>query len=176
MYLHVLLAVDEAQDVVARNGVTAFREDVHADGALGDDAGLLLVKALSGRDELGQVLARVICFLLALPVEERHVFAPSRGGAGLLFLVERLSVLVAEHHGLFAECDEEILVGINLMELAEPVKQLGCKLKVVVFQPLAEGGLAGLLQLAVLTPQDGLYVRACLGREHKVDPRRLHML
>ena len=158
MYLHVFLAVDEAEDVVAGNRVTAFREDIHADGALGDDAGFLLVEALTGRNEFRQVVIGLRGFLLAGLMKEGHVFAPTGVGIRLLFLIEHLSILVAEHHRLFTERDEEVLVGVNLMELAEAIDELGRQFEVLLLQPLVERVLTGFLQFAVLTPEDGLYL------------------
>ena len=49
--LHMVLVVDKAQDVVARNGVTAVAEDVHLDGFLGKVAWYFLVKVLAYLEE-----------------------------------------------------------------------------------------------------------------------------
>ena len=75
MQLHLVLVVDESEDVVSGNGVTAVTEDVHADGFFGDHAGNLLVEVFSNDQQ--SAVHRDGLLVLLFPFYERNIFSPA---------------------------------------------------------------------------------------------------
>ena len=175
VYLDMVLVVDVPQDVVAGNGVTAVAEEVFADVLFVDNARLLLVETLLDGDGFHSVVFILLLFLVE--AEERHVLAPAGGrGALLVFLVELVYVFLAEQDGALADGEEQVVVLLHVVILAELVQIGGGKLEVVLLHPVGQNLLSLLLDFTVFAAQDGLYLCLGFGRRAEVNPRGLHVL
>ena len=168
MNLYLALAVDESQDVVARNRMTAVFELILVDVLVADVDGLLAVEVLSHHKEL---LALVLGFLLVVLTasEERHQLAPS-ALVSLVLALQLVNVFLAQQDGLLSQCLEEVFAVAHLVELSQLVGSVQRVLYAVLLQELVEHLLALLLLFSVVTAQDGLYLCFGLRRAHKVNP------
>ena len=69
-----------------------------------------------------------------------------------------------------ADGEEERLIVLHLMQVAELVKDGSVHLQLVLYKPIVQNLLAALLQFAVVTAQYGSDLALCLSRGHEVYP------
>ena len=165
MYFYAVLVVDISEDVVTRNRMTALREDKRGDVLLIYNHRLLLVEALSYYEEA----ALRIVFLVVVR-EERNEFSPATTRVLSLLAAQFVEVVIAEQYGALADGEEESLVILHLMQVAELVKDGSVHLQLVLYKPVVQNLLAALLQFAVIAAQYGCNLALCLSRGHKVYP------
>ena len=162
---YAVLIVDISEDVVTRNRMTALREDKRGDVLLIYNHRLLLVEALSYYKEA----ALRIVFLVVVR-EERHKLSPAASRILSLLAAQFVEVVIAEQYGALADGEEERLIVLHLMQVAELVKDGSVHLQLVLYKPIVEYLLASLLQFAVVTAQYGSDLALCLSRGHEVYP------
>ena len=97
--------------------MTAVSEDVHLDGFLGEVAGNLLVEVLAHFEESALGLDGFLSLLLRL--DEGNVFLPAF--LRLLLAKQLVAVAVAKDDCLLAEGEEEVVVLLNLVQVAQLV-------------------------------------------------------
>ena len=102
--LYLILVVDIAEGIVARDGVTAAHELILLDVVLRNEDRLLAVELL-GYDE--EILFRGTFFLLLLAYEG-HVLAPAQIFLFFVLARELIEIFLAQQHHLLAQCQQEL--------------------------------------------------------------------
>ena len=178
MNLDAVLVVDISHDVIARDGMATVWEDKLVDVLLCDDERFLLVEILAHDEELLWLgSAFYLLLFLVLSTEEWDVVTPTAGLFLLLVLaLQFVDVFLAQDDGMVAESQEEVVVLLDVVEVAELIYARGAYLHTVLLEPLIEYFLALLLHLSIITAQDGLYLALRLGCAHEVDPAWLYVL
>lgn len=149
--------------------MTAMWEDKLPDGILADDHSAFLVELLAD-DEFLNFLVLLFLRFLFLADKWHEAFPPGHTTGRALFPPQFSEVVVAKDDTLVAESEEEALVFLKVMEVADTVHNGVVVLHAVVIEPVAQRLLALLLYLAALLMQYGLYLRLCLCRGHEVYP------
>ena len=174
VYLNLILIVDVAQGIVARNGVTAAHELILFDVLFRDVNGLFAVELVGHHKQL--LLGRLLLFLL-VAANKRDVLAPTLVAVVLLVLtVQFVDILLAKQHNLLAQSLEELGASTVFVELGQLVGQCRCGLKAVLLQESVQYLLALALSLAVVATQYGLNLSLGLGGRYKVDPSGIDVL
>ena len=176
--LQVVFVVDEPEDVIAWDGPATFGEEKSSDIAVVDEERLLAVEVLGHDEGFAGLFSLVGIFLLfLLGVEEGYESAPScLLRSFLLALEEFVDVFVAEDDVLVAQCLEEFLRLLDVVELTQAVDGRSGEFQAMILQKLAERVLSGFLDLAVVAPQDGLDLSFGLGCGGEIDPGGVHVL
>ena len=162
---YAVLIVDISEDVVTRYRMTALREHKRGDVLLIYNHRLLLVEALSYYEEA----ALRIVFLVVMR-EERHELSPAASRVLSLLAAQFVEVVIAEQYGALADGEEESLIVLHLMQVAELVKDGSVHLQLVLYKPIVQNLLTALLQFAVIAAQYGSNLALCLGSGHEVYP------
>ena len=174
MDLYLFLAGDITQGVVARDRVTTAGEDIGVDILLCDVYRLLAVELVGDHHEV-VVLALLLFLLRVAAADEGYELAPARLTTAVL-AVELVDIFLAQHDGLLAQCLEEVLALVYLVELRQLVDDGLRVLEPVLLEEVGEERLALLLHLTTVASQDGLYFCLRLGCADEVDPCGLHVL
>ena len=164
MYFYLVLAVNESQDVVAGDGVTAVLELILCDVLVADVDRFLTIELLRYDEQL--LLFRF--FLLLVSTKEGNKFAPS--AILRVLTLQLVDILLAQQDGFLCQSDEEVLPVTTLMEFRQLVGRIDLVGDVVLLQEFIEHLLAFLLKFPAVFAQDGLYLRFCLCRAHEINP------
>ena len=169
---NVLVVVDVAEDVVARNRMATVAENVHLDGFLGQHTGLFLVEIGSDFQQSASGLDGVRLLLVAL--DEGHELLPAFFAR--VFALQMSQIVVAEDDGLFAKREEKVFVFLDFVAVAEFVDDRRSQFKTVLFEPFLQRFLAFFLDFAVGTAQTRLNFSLRLRRRDEIEPFGLHVL
>ncbi len=179
VYLDAVLVVDKSHDVIARDGMATVWEDKLVDVLLCDDERFLLVEVLAHDEEL--LWLGGAFYLASSPCSFHRGMGYSYANCWICFSF------------LFLPCSSSKSFSPKMMVwLPRARKKLSCfwmlwksqrlstidvaYLHAVLLEPLVEYFLALLLNLSIITAQDGLYLALCLGCADEVDPCLLYML
>ena len=173
MYLDAVLVVDIAHDVIAGDGMATGGEDELVDVLLGDDEWLLLVEVFAHDEQFlrfGSSFVFLFLFLVFV-AQEWDVAAPTASLALFLVLALQLvAVFFPQQDGMVAEGEEEVVVVLYVMVVAEFIYNGSRYFHRVLLQPFVENVFSLLLYLSVVASQDGLYLALGLGGAYEVNP------
>ena len=174
MYFDAVLVVDESQDIVTRNRVTAMSELVLSDIVVGDIDRFLTVEVFGNHKEF--LLCGILFLLLFATSEERYESSPTFYSTWIVLAVQFVEVFFSQQYSLLSQCLKQFLAVSHFMERSEFVDGSSGILYLVFGQEGIEYFFALFLHLSAITSEYGLYLSSCLSSRYKVDPRRLYVL
>ena len=174
VYLNLILVVDIAQGIVARNGVTAAHELILLDVLFRDVDGLFAIELVGHHKQL---LLGCLLFFLLVAANKRDVLSPTLVAVVLLvFAIQLVDILLAQQYNLLAKGLEELGASAVFMEIGQFVGQCRSGFKAVLLQELVQYLFALALRLTVVAAQYGLDLSLGLGGGYKVDPAGIDVL
>ena len=172
MDLYLVLIVNIAKGIIARDRVTATWKFILADILFCDKDGLFTVELIRNHEEF---FLRFIFLLLT--ADEGNVFQPSALFiAFFVFACQFVDVFLTKQNFFLTEGDEKIVTLFEVVEFCQTVSYCGRVFLLVLLQELYQDIFALLLHLAIVSTNNSLNLGLGLGRGYKVDPRRTHML
>ena len=167
MNFYLVLAIDESQDIIARDRVTAMLKLILVDVLVADIDGLLAIEILGDNKQFLTLLSGFLFFLAT--TQEGNQLAPSTL-VGFVLALQFVNVFFAQQDGLLGQCLEEVFAIAHLVELSKLVSSIQRVFNAVLLKELMEQVFARLLHFTTIATQDGLNLSLGLRCADKANP------